>query len=321
MATDELDILADTTNEDTGLEDTTSISEIEQAFPTADTGLYGGMIDAEATFTDASQYLGVSEEQWFAFVEEVNDIKAQMNAFEGNAARVMQDRSTPDALLDRRIAVLLNQNPSMTVEEARQQAESSPEYQQMVATNQQYEALQTRLNQAYASIGLDSQGSIIGSDRSVEGGVVRFDLDTGSIEFVEIGSKFGPGIVLAAAAAIFSGPLAVALGPTSAGGIGLFSSAAAANAASAAIISSASQLAATGKIDFSQALVSAAMSYGGAQLGDAIKSSSAVGDIVSQVQSTTDAAVNFLSQGNSLAEAAIRAGGMSMLTACYYWGG
>jgi hypothetical protein len=314
MATDELDILADTTNEATGLEDTTSISEIEQAFPTADTGQYGGMIDAEATFADASQYLGVSAEQWFAFVEEVNDIKAQMNAFEGNAARVMQERSIPDAVLDRRIAVLMNQNPGMTAEEARAQAESSPEYQQMVETNEQYEALNTRLNKLYESVGLDSQGSITGSDKSIEGGEVRFDLDTGSIEFVEIGSKFGPGIVLAAAAAVFSGPLAAALGPASAGGAGLFSSAAAANAASAAIISSASQLAATGKIDFGQALVSAAMSYGGAQLGDAIKSSSAVGDIVSQVQSTTDAAVDFLSQGNSLAEAAIRAGGMSMLT-------
>ena len=43
--------------------------------------------------------------------------------------------------LDRRIAVLLNQNPGMTADEARAQAEASPEYQDMVATNQQYEAL------------------------------------------------------------------------------------------------------------------------------------------------------------------------------------
>ena len=314
MATDELDIFADTTNEATGLEDTTSISEIEQTFPADNTDQYGGMIDAEATFTDASQYLGVSKEQWFAFVEEVNDIKAQMNAFEGNAARVMQERSIPNAVLDRRIAVLMNQNPGMTAEEARAQVESNPEYQQMVETNEQYEALNARLNKLYESVGLNSQGSITGSDKSIEGGEVRFDLDTGAIEFVEIGSKFGAGIVLMAAAAVFSGPLATALGPASAGGAGIFSSAAAANAASAAIISSASQLAATGKLDIGKALVSAAISYGGAQLGDVIKSSSAVGDIVSQIQSTTDAAVDFLSQGNSLAEAAIRAGGMSMLT-------
>ena len=311
---DETDMLADTTADDTTVDDTTASVDAVDSFPTATTGQYGDMIDASATFADANQYLGVNESQWSAFVNEVNDIKAQMNAFEGNAARVMQERSTPDALLDRRIAVLLNQNPGMTAEEARQQAESSPEYQKMVATNQQYEALQTRLNQAYASIGLDSQGSITGSDRSAEGGEVRFDLNTGGIEFVEIGSKYGAGLVLAAAAAVFSGPLATALGPASAGGAGVFSSAAAAKAASAAIISSASQLATTGKVDFGQALVSAAISYGGSQLGDAIKNSSAVGDIVSQVQSTTDTAVDFLSQGNSLAEAAIRAGGMSMLT-------
>ena len=77
------------------------------------------MIDASATFADANQYLGVNEAQWSAFVNEVNDIKAQMNAFEGNEARVMQDRSIPDAVLDRRIAVLLNQNPGMTPDEAR----------------------------------------------------------------------------------------------------------------------------------------------------------------------------------------------------------
>jgi hypothetical protein len=314
MATDELDILADTTDDATGLEDTTSISEIEQAFPTADTGQYGDMIDASATFADANQYLGVNEAQWSAFVNEVNDIKAQMNAFEGNAARVMQDRSTPDALLDRRIAVLLHQNPGMTPDEARVQAETSPEYQDMVATNQQYEALNSRLNELYASVGLDSQGSITGSDMGVKGGIVRFDLQDGGVTFKALGNSMAKGLIIGAAAAIFTGPLATALGPASAGGSGIFSSAAAAKAASAAITSSASQLAATGELDIGQALVSAAVSYGGAQLGDAIKSSSAVGDIVSQAQSTTDAAVDFLSQGNSLAEAAIRAGGMSMLT-------
>ena len=104
-----------------------------------------------------------------------------MNAFEGNEARVLQDRSTPDALLDRRIAVLLNQNPGMTADEARAEAEASPEYQDMVATNQQYEALQTRLNQAYASIGLDPAGRITGSSVSTPTGSINFDLNTGEI--------------------------------------------------------------------------------------------------------------------------------------------
>ena len=148
-------MLADTIDDDTTLDDTTVGGDTETAFPTADTGQFGDMIDASQTFSVANQTLGVNEAQWSAFVNEVNDIKAQMNAFEGNEARVLQDRSTPDALLDRRIVVLLNQNPGMTPDEARAQAEASPEYQDMVATNQQYEALQAQLNQAYASVGLD----------------------------------------------------------------------------------------------------------------------------------------------------------------------
>ena len=197
----------------------------------------------------------------------------------------------------------------------RGQKEASPEYQDMVATNQQYEALNSRLNELYASIGLDPQGSITGSDKDVEGGIVGFSLNTGEVTYKEIGGGdlFG-GLILAAAAAIFTGPLAAALGPASAGGAGIFSSTAAAKAASGAIISSASQLAATGELDIGQALVSAAMSYGGTQLGDAVKNSGVIGDIASQVESTTNSAVDFLSQGNSIAASAIKAGGMSMLT-------
>ena len=310
---DETDLLADTTAGST-LDDTTVDSETETAFPTADTGRFGDMIDASATFANANQYLGVNEAQWSAFVNEVNDIKAQMNAFEGNEARVLQDRSIPDALLDRRIAVLLNQNPGMTADEARAQAEASPEYQDMVATNQQYEALNSRLNELYASVGLDSQGSITGSDMGVEGGIVRFDLQDGGVTFEALGNSMAKGLIIGAAAAIFTGPLATALGPASAGGAGIFSSTTAAKAASSAIISSASQLAATGELDIGQALVSAAMSYGGTQLGDAVKNSGVIGDIASQVESTANSAVDFLSQGNSIAEAAIKAGGMSMLT-------
>ena len=213
---DETDLLADTTAGST-LDDTTVDSETETAFPTADTGRFGDMIDASATFANANQYLGVNEAQWSAFVNEVNDIKAQMNAFEGNEARVLQDRSIPDALLDRRIAVLLNQNPGMTADEARAQAEASPEYQDMVATNQQYEALNSRLNELYASVCLDSQGSITGSDMGVEGGIVRFDLQDGGVTFEALGNSMAKGLIIGAAA-IFTGPLATAL--ESAGGAG-----------------------------------------------------------------------------------------------------
>ena len=314
---DETDMLADTTAGST-LDDTTVGGETEEAFPTADTGRFGDMIDASATFADANQYLGVNEAQWSAFINEVNDIKAQMNAFDsvfGTESRVMQDRSTPDALLDRRIAVLLNQNPGMTADEARAEAESGEAQKALDSKIDQYNNLNEQLNQAYESIGLPGAARITGSGITGEGYAIDFDLNTGKVTYREVGGGdlFG-GLILAAAAAIFTGPLAAALGPASAGGAGIFSSAAAAKAASGAIISSASQLAATGSLDIGQALVSAAMSYGGAQLGDAVKNSGVIGDIASQVESTANSAVDFLSQGNSIAEAAIKAGGMSMLS-------
>lgn len=281
------DTTVDDTTADTGLGDTTSDDVIDDAgltFPTADTGQYGDMIDASATFADANQYLGVNEAQWSAFVNEVNDIKAQMNAFEGNAARVMQERSTPDALLDRRIAVLLNQNPGMTAEEARQQAESSPEYQQMVAGIQQYEALQTRLNQAYASIGLDSQGSITGSDRSVEGGEVRFDLNTGDVTFTQLGrSPLMEAAFATAIAAVFTGPLAGAIATTTG------ASAAAATAAASGIVNSATQLAMTGNLNVTQALSAAVTGYLNPSASANIMSNP---DVASLTQQVTDSAFN-----------------------------
>ena len=91
---DQTDMLADTTADDTTADDAADDFAAADPFPTADTGQFGDMIDASKTFANANQTLGVNEAQWSAFVNEVNEIKAQMNAFEGNEARVMQDRST-----------------------------------------------------------------------------------------------------------------------------------------------------------------------------------------------------------------------------------
>jgi hypothetical protein len=243
----ETDLLADTTADDTTADDTTVGGETETAFPTADTGRFGDMIDASETFVDASQTLGVNEAQWSAFVNEVNEIKAQMNAFEGNEARVMQDRSTPDALLDRRTAVLLNQNPAMTADEARAEAEASPEYQDMVATNQQYEALQTQLNQAYASVGLDPAGRITGSSVSTPTGSINFDLNTGEITVYTKPTTGAviKGLATAAATAGLGSALAPVLGSTALG-----------KAGAGAISNVAGQLAVTGKVDPLSALAS-----------------------------------------------------------------
>ena len=246
----ELDIFQDTTA-DVAFADTTAMAAEEQTETSEESLQYGDAIDWEATYEDAAKYLGVSEDEWRNFVEEVNAIKAEMNAYEGNAARVMQERSTTNALRDRRVAVLLNQNPGMTPEEAIAQVESDPNYQATVSSFEQYEALNTRLNDLYASIGLDPQGTITGSDKSVEGGEIRFDLNTGGIEFIELGqtgkyAKLGIGI---AAGFIFGGPLGQAL----AQGLGV-SAGAGVGAVSGVAGSAISQGIAGGKVDVNQLL-------------------------------------------------------------------
>ena len=278
---DETDLLADTIDDDTTLDDTTVGGETETAFPTADTGQFGDMIDASATFADANQYLGVNEAQWSAFVNEVNDIKAQMNAFEGNEARVLQDRSTPDALLDRRIAVLLNQNPGMTADEARAEAESGEAYQQLAATNAQYEALNERLNQAYASIGLPGAATIAGSGVSGEGYRVDFNLNTGEVTYREVGgSSFLESALGIAIAAVFAGPIAGAI----AGATG--ASAAVATAAASGIVNTATQLAMTGDLDVAQALSAAATGYLNPSASANVMSNPNVASLTQQVSDT-----------------------------------
>jgi hypothetical protein len=78
------------------------------------------------------------------------------------------------------------------------------------------------------------------------------------------------------------------------------------------------QLATTGDLDLKQALISAAMSYGGDKLGDAFASSAeldgAVSSITSKATETFDKMKGFIETGNSIADAAIKAGGMSLLT-------
>ena len=67
------------------------------------------------------------------------------------------------------------------------------EYQDMVATNQQYEALQTRLNQAYASANLDPAGRITGGSVSVPSGSINFDLDSSEVVFTKPTGAFVKG--------------------------------------------------------------------------------------------------------------------------------
>jgi hypothetical protein len=115
------------------------------------------------------------------------------------------------------------------------------------------------------------------------------------------------GIGLGLIGGFVAGPiLATALGPT----LGV----AGAKAASSAIVSMASQYMQNGDIDFTQALISAATAYGGAKLGDVVKGAGAFGEIGEKMSEVQDKFNDLLSTGNSIADAAIKAGGMSLLT-------
>ena len=65
----EFDIFSSTIDQDTTAPDEIEV-EVEP-----ESNLYGDAIDAEATFEKAAETLGVSQDQWFAFVDEVNSIK------------------------------------------------------------------------------------------------------------------------------------------------------------------------------------------------------------------------------------------------------
>ena len=128
---------------------------------------------------------------------------------------------------------------------------------------------------------------------------------------VDVGGMIMSIAVSAMTAGALAGPITAMLG--SAGITGT-----AATAATKAITSMVTQLATTGELDLKQALISAAMSYGGDKLGEAFASSAeldgAVSSITSKATETFDKMKGFIETGHSVADAAIKAGGMSLLT-------
>ena len=119
--------------------------------------------------------------------------------------------------------------------------------------------------------------------------------------------KMGAGVLMSVyAAPLIAGSLGAVMGP------------AAAKAASAAIVSQANAFMNGQDLSIGDALKSAAMSYGGSKLGDMFSSggelSGTVSEITDKVTSATDKFNELITTGNSIADAAIKAGGMSMLT-------
>ena len=180
-------------------------------------GTYGGDLNWEDSFDVAAKHLGVSEGQWQAFISGVNEVKAQMRQWEeggGNAARVMQDRSIPNAVRDRLIMRFMNQG--MTEDEAFAAALASPEIQHLTDHNAFYEEMNGALNDLYASVGLDPSGSITGGTgvNHTSDYAVNFDFLTGEVSHTKGDAihDFGKGLVKGIAGAAFGAGLTSFLG-------------------------------------------------------------------------------------------------------------
>ena len=87
--------------------------------------------------------------------------------------------------------------------------------------------------------------------------------------------------------------------------------AAGAKAASSAIINLAKSYVTTGELSIEDALLSAALSYGGSELSDALQGSGVIGDIGSKI---TDFGNDLASNGGDILTSALTAGGMSLVT-------
>jgi hypothetical protein len=92
---------------------------------------------------------------------------------------------------------------------------------------------------------------------------------------------------------------------------GLGMSASVAKAASTAVINIAKDYMMTGDVNWEDALLSAALSYGGAELSDALQGSGVLGEIGSQITEFGD---NLMENGGDILSAALQAGGMSLVT-------
>ena len=105
--------------------------------------------------------------------------------------------------------------------------------------------------------------------------------------------------------------LGIMLGPVIGPALGLQGSAAA--AASAGIVNAASQLITTGSLDVKEALISAALAYGGSELGKAMTEATKAGGVLADVGKQYDTFINAVSGGSDIAKAAIEAGGLNLL--------
>jgi len=315
MATDELDILADTTNEDTGLEDTTTNTNTGERFydytPPRETGgsqnLYWGNYSKQVTLDEleAAYYAKDnartreafgSWDNYLAYMNERQDLieQGEYKADWWDTGVALTDpetlgreRGQDDRALEMDI-----------MQEGARQGEIGYSEQEDVFTD---------LYEKYTG---ESVVKTLDNGAKYEWNGSGFVM-TQEAFGPHIGSMLGealPGIVLSAGLA---GPLTTVLQ-----GAGMSSSVA--QAASQAIINGASQLAATGELDVKQALISGAIAYGGAELGAVLEGSAefdgVLGDLASSATDKLNKFQELIETNIPIADAAIQAGGISMLT-------
>jgi len=340
MATDELDILADTTDEATGLEDTTDYTKaltiLANAPDTMGLGIQQQLNenrpDPVVVGEDGQFYRNNAEltsEGWvsnidysepvYYFTQPLEDDRYNnygeasddfsRNYSQGNYYTKDEIKAFWDGDKGTGMDLFKEQNPNLDFDTYFSFVqESSSLYTDNI--NATYADNQEAVDALAAKYGItttytDDDGQVWGFNGS----------GLSQTRFVDTSIDFG-GIIMSVAAGamtggVLAGPLTSALGS-----VGITGSAA--TAAVQGISSAAAQLITSGEVDLKQALISAATGYAGDKLGNALAASTEVdgviGEISNTVSSTVDTLKTLTETGMPIVDAAIKAGGMSMLT-------
>ena len=269
--------------------------------------------DAEETYADVGEKLGMSLEQWTEFSAELQALNETVDGLQGNMfGPTDQERG--------RLGIRISQeNPDWSEEQVMAEADrlleekwqTSDAYAQAAAAEtalfEQY-GIQKENPGVYGSgVWIDDEGKYHKFESS-SGNLYQTSQDTSFLDIaVPVGISIITGVVTGGAGQALTGALANA---------GL--SPALAQAASSAILNSAAQMITTGEVDITQALTSAAGAYFqeaglSGLLGDNGVSST-LGDLADTVTGKMNEFKDLISTGSTIADAAIQAGGMSMLT-------
>jgi hypothetical protein len=340
MATDELDILADTTNEATGLEDTTDYTEaltiLANAPDTMGLGIQAQLNedrpDPVVVGEDGQFYRNNAEltsEGWvsnidysepvYYFTQPLEDDRYNnygeasddfsRNYSQGNYYTKDEIKAFWDGDKGTGMGLFKEQNPNLDFDSYFNFVqESSSLYTGNI--NATYADNQEAVDALAAKYGIattytDDDGQVWGFNGS----------GLSQTRFVDTSIDFG-GIIMSVAAGAMTGGLLAGPLTTALGSVGITGSAA--TAAVQGISSAAAQLITTGEVDLKQALISAATGYAGDKLGNVLEASTEVdgviGEISNTVSSTVDTLKTLTETNIPIVDAAIKAGGMSLLT-------